>query len=135
MHPTAAETVHWFGNAGPGTAHARVAVRPALRMEELFETQEAMAVEDRLPGTRLPRPTDLALLLSEFEQGAGRALRPTIRAQGASRAAGVGGATARQPLPVLAGRGPPAPPEYWMLRERSGDASYLGAFRRVLEES
>jgi hypothetical protein len=24
--------------------------------------------------------------------------------------------------------------EYWMLRERSGDASYLGAFRRVLEE-
>ncbi len=25
--------------------------------------------------------------------------------------------------------------EYWMLRERSGDASYLAAFRRVLEES
>src|SRR5215831_16952422 len=49
-------TVHWFGNAGSGTAHARVEVRPALRMQEFFETQEAMAMEDRFPGTRLPRP-------------------------------------------------------------------------------
>jgi quercetin dioxygenase-like cupin family protein len=64
-------TVHWFGNAGPGTAHARVEVRPALRMQELFETQQTMVVEDRLPGSRLPRPTDLALLLSEFEQELG----------------------------------------------------------------
>src|SRR5690349_10115311 len=29
---------HWFGNAGPGVVHARVEVRPALRMEELFAT-------------------------------------------------------------------------------------------------
>jgi quercetin dioxygenase-like cupin family protein len=64
-------TVHWFGNAGPETAHALVEVRPALRMQELLETQETMAAEDRLPGTRLPRPTDLALLLSEFEQELG----------------------------------------------------------------
>ena len=27
---------HWFGNAGPEVVHARVEVRPALRMEELF---------------------------------------------------------------------------------------------------
>jgi len=29
---------HWFGNAGSGVVHARVEVRPALRMEELFAT-------------------------------------------------------------------------------------------------
>jgi len=29
---------HWFGNAGSGMVHARVEVRPALRMEELFAT-------------------------------------------------------------------------------------------------
>src|SRR5690349_16088708 len=31
-----AGVAHWFGNAGPGVVHARVEVRPALRMEELF---------------------------------------------------------------------------------------------------
>jgi quercetin dioxygenase-like cupin family protein len=29
---------HWFGNAGSGVVQARVEVRPALRMEELFAT-------------------------------------------------------------------------------------------------
>lgn len=33
---------HWFGNAGEGTAQARVEVRPALRMQELFETTESL---------------------------------------------------------------------------------------------
>lgn len=28
---------HWFGNVGSGTSYARVEVRPALRMEDLFE--------------------------------------------------------------------------------------------------
>ena len=60
-------TAHWFGNAGPDTSHARVEVRPALRMEELFEMTEAIAVAGRFLGTRLPRPTDLALLLLEFQ--------------------------------------------------------------------
>jgi quercetin dioxygenase-like cupin family protein len=31
-----AGVAHWFGNAGSGVAHARVEVRPALRMEELL---------------------------------------------------------------------------------------------------
>ena len=59
---------HWFGNAGQDVAHARVEVRPALRMEELFEATEAMAQAGRTPGTRLPRITDLARVLLEFRR-------------------------------------------------------------------
>jgi quercetin dioxygenase-like cupin family protein len=61
-------TGHWFGNAGPEVAHARVEVRPALRMEEFFEMTEAMAGAGRFLGTRLPRLTDLALVLLEFQR-------------------------------------------------------------------
>jgi quercetin dioxygenase-like cupin family protein len=61
-------TAHWFGNAGAGVSHARVEVRPALRMEEFFEMTEAMAGSGRFLGTRLPRPTDLALMLLEFQR-------------------------------------------------------------------
>jgi len=39
--PTGA--AHWFGNPGPALAHAYVEIRPALRMEELFETTEALS--------------------------------------------------------------------------------------------
>ena len=63
-----AGAAHWFGNAGPAVSHARVEVRPALRMEELFEATEAMGRAGRLPGTRLLRPSDLALLLLEFQR-------------------------------------------------------------------
>ncbi len=63
-----AGSAHWFGNAGTQTSHARVEVRPALRMEELFETTEALASSGRLFGTRLPRPTDLALVMLEFRR-------------------------------------------------------------------
>ena len=31
-------TPHWFGNAGHDVAHIRVEVRPALRMQQLFES-------------------------------------------------------------------------------------------------
>jgi quercetin dioxygenase-like cupin family protein len=61
-------TPHWFGNPGPGDSHAQVEVRPALRMEELFEMTEEVARAGRFLGTRLPRPTDLALLLLEFQR-------------------------------------------------------------------
>jgi quercetin dioxygenase-like cupin family protein len=62
-----AGTAHWFGNAGEEPAHARVEVRPALRMQELFETTEAMGRTGRVPGTHLPRLSDLSLLLLEFQ--------------------------------------------------------------------
>lgn len=61
-------TPHWFGNPGPGESHARVEVRPALRMEELFEMTEAVTRAGGFLGTRLPRLTDLALLLLEFQR-------------------------------------------------------------------
>src|SRR5437764_12919714 len=59
---------HWFGNAGAGVAHARVEVRPALRMEELFEAAAAMGQAEPFPGARLPRLSDLALFLIEFQR-------------------------------------------------------------------
>jgi quercetin dioxygenase-like cupin family protein len=61
-------TAHWFGNPGPEVSHARVEVRPALRMQELFETTEAISGAGRFLGTRLPRLTDLALMLLEFQR-------------------------------------------------------------------
>jgi len=60
---------HWFGNAGPGVVHARVEVRPALRMEELFAT--AATIETGAHHSirhwvrQLPA---LARLLIEFER-------------------------------------------------------------------
>jgi quercetin dioxygenase-like cupin family protein len=60
---------HWFGNAGPGVVHARVEVRPALRMEELFAT--AATIET---GTRhsirhwLRQLPAIARLLIEFQR-------------------------------------------------------------------
>ena len=56
---------HWFGNAGSGVSHARVEVRPALRMEDMFEATSAMR---HIPGTRLPRPSDLAFVITEFQR-------------------------------------------------------------------
>ena len=64
----AAGTAHWFGNPGAEVAHARVEVRPALRMQELFETTEEMGRAGRFLGTRLPRLRDLALLLFEYQR-------------------------------------------------------------------
>ncbi len=61
-------TPHWFGAAGAEAAQARVEVRPALRMEELFERTEALGRAGHLPGTRLPSLPDLALVLLEFQR-------------------------------------------------------------------
>jgi quercetin dioxygenase-like cupin family protein len=59
---------HWFGNAGSAVSHAQVEVRPALRMEEMFEATEAISLAGHFPGTRLPRLSDLALVLLEFRR-------------------------------------------------------------------
>lgn len=77
---------HWFENPGPGESHARVEVRPALRTEEFFRANEAMARAGHFLGTRLPRLSDLASVLLEFDREvsipnvpawiARRALRP-----------------------------------------------------------
>lgn len=60
-------TVHRFENVGNEPAHVRVEIRPALRMEELFEATVALAREGRTTSTGMPRPFDLALFMREFE--------------------------------------------------------------------
>jgi quercetin dioxygenase-like cupin family protein len=59
---------HWFGNPGAEVAHARVEVRPALRMEELFEATEAIGAAGHMAGTGTPRLPDLAAVLLEFKR-------------------------------------------------------------------
>jgi len=59
--------VHRFENAGDAPAHVHVEVRPALRMEELFETTVALAREGRTTATGMPHPLDLALFIHEFD--------------------------------------------------------------------
>jgi quercetin dioxygenase-like cupin family protein len=60
--------VHRFENAGEEPAHVLVEVRPALRMEQLFETATALAREGRTNRKGLPKPLELALFVREFEQ-------------------------------------------------------------------
>jgi mannose-6-phosphate isomerase-like protein (cupin superfamily) len=60
-------TVHRFENAGDGRAHARVEVRPALRMEELFESAVALARAGRTTAGGTPHPLHLALFMREFD--------------------------------------------------------------------
>ncbi|HTZ91244.1 MAG TPA: cupin domain-containing protein [Streptosporangiaceae bacterium] len=59
--------VHHFANAGQVTARVAVESRPALRMEELLETAAALAQDQHRAGRALPRPLDLALFMTEFE--------------------------------------------------------------------
>jgi quercetin dioxygenase-like cupin family protein len=67
---------HKFVNAGDEEARARVEVRPALRMEQLFETTVALAEEGRTTRKGLPKPLDLALFVREFEQEVKAAFPP-----------------------------------------------------------
>jgi mannose-6-phosphate isomerase-like protein (cupin superfamily) len=59
---------HRFSNAGNEDAHVRVEVRPALRMEELFETTVALADEGRVTNAGLPKPLELALFVREYKR-------------------------------------------------------------------
>jgi mannose-6-phosphate isomerase-like protein (cupin superfamily) len=63
-----AGTAHRFANAGDEPAVLRIEVRPALRMEQLWETVAALAAEGRTFRSGLPRPLDLAVFMREFEQ-------------------------------------------------------------------
>jgi quercetin dioxygenase-like cupin family protein len=60
-------SVHKFANAGEEPAHVKVEVRPALKMEQLFETTVALAREGRTNGKGMPKPLDLALFVREYE--------------------------------------------------------------------
>ncbi|HET9109620.1 MAG TPA: hypothetical protein VFN78_02230, partial [Ktedonobacterales bacterium] len=58
---------HWFGAVGTQVVHARVEVRPALRMQELFETTESLGRATHERGAWLTRLADLARIVLEFQ--------------------------------------------------------------------
>jgi quercetin dioxygenase-like cupin family protein len=62
-----AGSIHKFANAGDEPAHVRVEVRPALKMEQLFETTVALAKDGRTNRKGLPKPFDLALFVREYK--------------------------------------------------------------------
>jgi quercetin dioxygenase-like cupin family protein len=67
---------HDFANVGEETALVRVDIRPALKIEQLFETAVALAEEGRTMMNGIPRPLDLALFAREFENEVQAALPP-----------------------------------------------------------
>jgi mannose-6-phosphate isomerase-like protein (cupin superfamily) len=67
---------HRFSNAGTEDAHVRVEVKPALRMEDLFETTVALANEGRVLSTGMPKPLDLALFVREYQREVRAAFPP-----------------------------------------------------------
>jgi quercetin dioxygenase-like cupin family protein len=67
---------HDFANAGDEEALVRVEVRPALKMERLFETAVSLAEEGRTMLNGIPKPLDLALFTREFKQEVRAAFPP-----------------------------------------------------------
>lgn len=67
---------HAFANAGVEPAIMRVEVRPALRMEELFETAAALADDGHTTRGGMPKLLDLALFAHEFRHEVRGAFRP-----------------------------------------------------------
>lgn len=67
---------HDFAQAGDEDALVRVEVRPALKMEQLFETAVALAAEGRTMMRGIPKPLELALFVRQFEQEVQAAFPP-----------------------------------------------------------
>lgn len=67
---------HDFANAGDTDALVRVEIRPALRMERLFETAVDLAERGRTMLGGIPKPLDLALFIREFEHEVQAAFPP-----------------------------------------------------------
>ena len=59
---------HKFANGGDEEARVLVEVRPALKMEELFESTVALAEEGKTNRKGMPRPVHLALFVGEYER-------------------------------------------------------------------
>ena len=100
---------HDFANAGDETALVRVDIRPALKMEQLFETAVALAEDGRTMLKGIPKPFDLALFTRAFEQEVQAAFPPRWLATARARAAGP------------AGRSPP--PRHLRIRQRRPPAA------------
>ena len=60
--------VHDFANAGSEAARVRVTISPALKMEEMFETNVALANEGKVMTSGMPKPLELSLFVREFHE-------------------------------------------------------------------
>lgn len=60
-------TAHHFANPGPVPARVEVRTTPALGMRELLETSAALARDQQSADRVVPRLTDLALFMRDFE--------------------------------------------------------------------
>ena len=58
--------IHNFAQYGDEPSQCRVEIRPALKMEQLFETTVRLAQEGRTKKEGMPKPLDLALFVEEF---------------------------------------------------------------------
>jgi mannose-6-phosphate isomerase-like protein (cupin superfamily) len=67
---------HDFANAGDVDALVRVEIRPALKMEQMFETAVRLAEEGRTTRSGIPKPLDLALFVREFDDEVRAAFPP-----------------------------------------------------------
>jgi len=67
---------HDFANNGDRSALVWVEIRPALKMEQLFETAVALAEQGRTMLGGIPKPLELALFTREFEDEVQTALAP-----------------------------------------------------------
>jgi quercetin dioxygenase-like cupin family protein len=67
---------HDFANHGDEVALVRVEIRPALKMEQLFETAVALAEQGSTMLGGIPKPLELALFTREFEQEVQSAVAP-----------------------------------------------------------
>lgn len=67
---------HDFANHGDETALVHVEIRPALKMEQLFETAVALAEQGRTMLGGIPKPLELALFTREFGQEVEAAFPP-----------------------------------------------------------
>src|SRR3954462_13738482 len=57
---------HSFAQYGDEPSQCRVEIRPALKMEQLFETTVRLADEGRTNKKGMPKPLDLSLLVEDF---------------------------------------------------------------------
>jgi mannose-6-phosphate isomerase-like protein (cupin superfamily) len=108
---------HKFSNGGDEEVEVRVEVRPALKMEQLFETTVAMAKEGKTNRKGMPKPVHLALFVAEYERevrapfpppAVVKALMAPLAAFGRSRGhadryapTGAGRASTLEPVPAV----------------------------------
>jgi hypothetical protein len=59
--------IHNFAQYGDEPSQCRVEIRPALKMEQLFETTVRLAEEGRTNKKGMPKPLDLSLFVEEFK--------------------------------------------------------------------